>query len=907
MTVFIQDTSTQTTSGISSNTYFSTQTIPKINFNGTGGIYNPSIDNIRIFTNNTDALIIDNNQCLYGNGTGLTHLQYNNIDNKPSYFPSDYNSTIINTPNLSVYATNTNLNNVSTQSYIDIPNIKTTSTTIFTNVNSLSTNSILSINNLNATMNSIFSISSTHQLAINNLNATSTTIFTNLNSLSTNSILSINNLNATMNNIFSISSTHQLSINNLNATSTTIFTNLNSLSTNSALSINNLNATMNNIFSISSTHQLSINNLNATSTTIFTNLNSLSTNSILSINNLNATSTTLLSNINSLSTNSTLSINNLNATSTTLLSNINSLSTNSTLSINNLNATSTTILTNLNNLSTQSYLDIPNIKTTSTTILGNLNSFSTNGQLSINNLNSTMNNIFSISSAHQLSINNLNSTSTTILGNLNSLSSNTLLSINGASTVLSTLNVSGNTIINNTLNLSNQISGGNQLRIAGSSTNDGITNALSIGGYGMVGIDSPGIQYGRLKLDNSGNITCSGSINVNGGVLYINNNPASNPGSNGYVCLWNQAGVGPTLSGYQISLATGVAPTTERMRIDNSGNVNMNNSLTVGGTITNGSSSYIYAGGLRIAGWDTNTLYNGGKLLGITCDNGYNINFNIWGGTNGVSGNMMNINNTGITCNSTLTTRLNQNSLVSYLQPNPQNGLNNTTSMSNLPCINLCAGAYTTGNAVEPYLTVYCADSFNGFDTIVVVSCIGGANSGFSLGSRMILDGSYNTNSSRGTNGSYICWQSQTASGWGTNMELYTYNSSTNSTIILTVLNVMGAVKSNGVTLTSSENIKEKVRDIYSPLDLINSFTGKHYHNKLTGEKDFGLIAEDVEKLCPCLTSRYNDSGVDIGVKYMNLTAVLIEGIKAQQILINNMQTQINNIQTQINLLLQNK
>ena len=160
----------------------------------------------------------------------------------------------------------------------------------------------------------------------------------------------------------------------------------------------------------------------------------------------------------------------------------------------------------------------------------------------------------------------------------------------------------------------------------------------------------------------------------------------------------------------------------------------------------------------------------------------------------------------------------------------------------------------------------------------------------------MILDGSYNTNSSRGTNGSYICWQSQTASGWGTNMELYTYNSS----VILTVLNVMGAVKSNGVTLTSSENIKEKVRDIYSPLDLINSFTGKHYHNKLTGEKDFGLIAEDVEKLCPCLTSRYNDSGVDIGVKYMNLTAVLIEGIKE-------MQGKINIMQTQINLLLQNK
>ena len=140
----------------------------------------------------------------------------------------------------------------------------------------------------------------------------------------------------------------------------------------------------------------------------------------------------------------------------------------------------------------------------------------------------------------------------------------------------------------------------------------------------------------------------------------------------------------------------------------------------------------------------------------------------------------------------------------------------------------------------------------------------------------MILDGSYNTNASRGAYGSYIYWQSMGGSGWFTNMELYTSTGG----VISTTLNVLGSVKSNGVTLTSSENIKSNIRDIYSPLDLINSFTGKHYHNKLTGEKDFGLIAEDIEKLCPCLTSRYQDSGVDIGVKYMNLTAVLIEAIK---------------------------
>ena len=86
-----------------------------------------------------------------------------------------------------------------------------------------------------------------------------------------------------------------------------------------------------------------------------------------------------------------------------------------------------------------------------------------------------------------------------------------------------------------------------------------------------------------------------------------------------------------------------------------------------------------------------------------------------------------------------------------------------TTSITNLPRIHFCAGTYTKGNTIEPYLTVYCAESFNGFNTLVVLNCVGGANSGstYSWGSRMILDGSYNTNSGRGSYGSYIYWQKQ--------------------------------------------------------------------------------------------------------------------------------------------------
>ena len=64
----------------------------------------------------------------------------------------------------------------------------------------------------------------------------------------------------------------------------------------------------------------------------------------------------------------------------------------------------------------------------------------------------------------------------------------------------------------------------------------------------------------------------------------------------------------------------------------------------------------------------------------------------------------------------------------------------------------------------------------------------------------------------------HIYWQSMGDSGWFTNMESYTNSSS----VIATVLNVLGSVKSDGVTFTLPSNIKSNVRDTYDPLDLIN-------------------------------------------------------------------------------------
>ena len=121
--------------------------------------------------------------------------------------------------------------------------------------------------------------------------------------------------------------------------------------------------------------------------------------------------------------------------------------------------------------------------------------------------------------------------------------------------------------------------------------------------------------------------------------------------------------------------------------------------------------------------------------------------------------------------NGTISTRSKTNSLVSYYEPNPQGNFNNYTTMSNLPCINLCTGAYTTGDNVQPYLSVYCADSWNGTNNIVVLACNGWANSGYNNASRLVIDGSYATNSTKYNYGGTVNFQAQSSSGnWVNNV-----------------------------------------------------------------------------------------------------------------------------------------
>ncbi len=90
------------------------------------------------------------------------------------------------------------------------------------------------------------------------------------------------------------------------------------------------------------------------------------------------------------------------------------------------------------------------------------------------------------------------------------------------------------------------------------------------------------------------------------------------------------------LVGY-IFQVNNIASSVHAITLNYYGSVNIGNNLTTSGSITatgsisTGSGSYLYGGGLRIGGFDGNTLYQVGNI-GITCNAGNTISFNMWSG-----------------------------------------------------------------------------------------------------------------------------------------------------------------------------------------------------------------------------------------------------------------------------------
>jgi len=91
---------------------------------------------------------------------------------------------------------------------------------------------------------------------------------------------------------------------------------------------------------------------------------------------------------------------------------------------------------------------------------------------------------------------------------------------------------------------------------------------------------------------------------------------------------------------------------------------------------------------------------------------------------------------------------------------------------------------------------------------------------------------------------------------------------------------------------SSSLRYKTNIAPFGSGLNLVKQLSPITFNWKEGGKKDFGLGAEDVEKIEPLLVS-YNDKGEVEGVKYDRIAVVAINAIKEQQAEIESLKNQV--------------
>ncbi len=94
-------------------------------------------------------------------------------------------------------------------------------------------------------------------------------------------------------------------------------------------------------------------------------------------------------------------------------------------------------------------------------------------------------------------------------------------------------------------------------------------------------------------------------------------------------------------------------------------------------------------------------------------------------------------------------------------------------------------------------------------------------------------------------------------------------------------LDVNGYVRATGYYHSSDERLKESIHKS-GGIEIISQLQGVGFNWIETGEKDYGVIAQEVEKVLPDLVTTNPETGIK-SVKYDGLIAPLIEATKEQQ------------------------
>jgi hypothetical protein len=143
-----------------------------------------------------------------------------------------------------------------------------------------------------------------------------------------------------------------------------------------------------------------------------------------------------------------------------------------------------------------------------------------------------------------------------------------------------------------------------------------------------------------------------------------------------------------------------------------------------------------------------------------------------------------------------------------------------------------------------------------------------------------------------------------TASGVNSNtLELWKYPSSRNIFRIheydtMNTLYYNGNISANDVIAFSDQRLKENIITIDKPMEKIMQMRGVYYNKKDDASKirNVGVIAQEVEAIFPEVIHTSIESEHYKTVAYGNMTALLVEGMKAQQSTIHSLQTTLSTL-----------
>lgn len=123
-----------------------------------------------------------------------------------------------------------------------------------------------------------------------------------------------------------------------------------------------------------------------------------------------------------------------------------------------------------------------------------------------------------------------------------------------------------------------------------------------------------------------------------------------------------------------------------------------------------------------------------------------------------------------------------------------------------------------------------------------------------------------------------------------TNMHVHSNNSligflNNAGSWVFNVNNSGDAIATGNVTAYSDIKLKKDFEVISNALEKINSISGYTYTRKDSGERQAGVIAQEIQKVLPEVVTENKDENGEttLSVAYGNMVALLIEGIKEQQ------------------------